>query len=224
MDRFYFDHNATTPVSPEVIEAMLPVLTDSFGNASSIHHFGQVAKQRLEAARRQVAALLGCGAAEICWTSGGTESNNLAIHMATGKHAVTTAIEHPAVLNPMERINATVVRVGSAGVVDPDDIRKALKPGETVIVSVMHANNEVGTIQPLDEIAEIVHSAGALLHVDGVQAAGKIPCLNTNNIDLYTISGHKLQAPKGIGALYLRKGVKVSPLMFGGHQERPTGG
>jgi len=226
VDRFYFDHNATTPVSPEVIEAMLPVLTESFGNASSIHHFGQAAKQGLEGARRQVAALLGCGATEICWTSGGTESNNLAIHGALlasafpRKHAVTTAIEHPAVLHPMERVDATVVRVGSSGVVDPDDIGKALRPGETVIVSVMHANNEIGTIQPLDEIARIVHAAGALLHVDGVQAAGKIAGLNTSHIDLYTISGHKLQAPKGIGALYVRKGVKIDPLLYGGHQER----
>jgi cysteine desulfurase len=220
VDRFYFDHNATTPVSPEVIEAMLPVLTDSFGNASSIHHFGQVAKQRLEGARRQVAALLGCAPTEICWTSGGTESNNLALRLAAGRHAVTTAIEHPAVLNPMELWGATVVRVGSSGVVDPDDIRRALRPRETAIVSVMHANNEIGTIQPLREIAEIVHEAGALLHVDGVQAAGKIPALSMADIDLYTISGHKLQAPKGIGALYVRKGVKIDPMLFGGHQER----
>jgi cysteine desulfurase len=227
VDRYYFDHNATTPVSPEVMDAMLPMLTESFGNASSIHHFGQVAKQRLEGARRQVAALLGCTPAEICWTSGGTESNNLAIQgvlRASGprrQHAVTTAIEHPAVLSPMERSESfTVARVGSSGIVDPGEIRKAIRPGQTAIVSVMHANNEIGTIQPLAEIAAIVHEAGALLHVDGVQAAGKIPALDVRDLDLYTISGHKLGAPKGIGALYVRKGVKLDPLLFGGHQER----
>jgi cysteine desulfurase len=221
VDRFYFDHNATTPVSPEVIEAMLPVLTESFGNASSIHHFGQIAKQRLEGARRQVAALLGCQPTEICWTSGGTESNNLAIRAARGGHVVTTAIEHPAVLQPVEHAGpSTIVRVGASGVVDPEDIRRAIRPGETALVSVMHANNEIGTIQPIAEIAAIAHEAGALLHVDGVQAAGKIPSLNVCGADLYTISGHKLQAPKGIGALYVRKGVNLDPLLFGGHQER----
>ncbi len=200
---------------------MLPVLTESFGNASSIHHFGQIAKQRLEGARRQVAALLGCQPTEICWTSGGTESNNLAIRAARGGHVVTTAIEHPAVLQPVEHAGpSTIVRVGASGVVDPEDIRRAIRPGETALVSVMHANNEIGTIQPIAEIAAIAHEAGALLHVDGVQAAGKIPSLNVCGADLYTISGHKLQAPKGIGALYVRKGVNLDPLLFGGHQER----
>ena len=202
---------------------MLPCLTENFGNASSIHHYGQTAKHRLESARRQLAAMLGCQPTEIVWTSGGTESNNLAIAgamQASGKrHIVTTAIEHPAVLGPCDRWQTTLVRVGSCGVVDPADIRKAIRPGETALVSVMHANNEVGTIQPIAEIGAIAREQGALMHSDGVQAAGKVPT-DLANIDLYTISGHKLNAPKGIGALYVRKGVKLAPLTFGGHQER----
>lgn len=210
------------------MEAFLPLLTEAFGNASSIHHFGQTAKHRLESARRQVAALLGCQATEIVFTSGGTESNNLAIQgavRASGyarKHVVTTAIEHPAVLGPcaaLDGVDVTVVPVGSSGVVDPDDVRRAIRPGETVLVSVMHANNEIGTIQPIREIAAIARDGGALMHSDGVQAAGKI-AVHAPDVDLYTISGHKLYAPKGIGALYVRKGVKLAPLAFGGHQER----
>lgn len=210
------------------MEAFLPLLTEAFGNASSIHHFGQTAKHRLESARRQVAALLGCHATEIVFTAGGTESNNLAIQgavRASGyarKHVVTAAIEHPAVLGPcaaLDGVDVTVVPVGPSGVVDPDDVRRAMRPGETVLVSVMHANNEIGTIQPIREIAAIAHDAGALLHSDGVQAAGKIAA-HAPDVDLYTISGHKLYAPKGIGALYVRKGVKLAPLTFGGHQER----
>jgi len=221
VDRFYFDHNATTPVSPEVMEAFLPLLTDTFGNASSIHHFGQSAKHKLETARRQVAALLHCQPTEVVFTSGGTESNNIAIHGACkGRHVVTTAIEHPAVLEPCRSLDdVTVVPVGSSGVVDPEDVRKAIRPGETALVSVMHANNETGTVQPIAEIARIAHEAGALMHSDGVQAAGKIP-VDVSGLDLYTISGHKLYAPKGIGALFVRKGVSLTPLARGGHQER----
>lgn len=200
------------------MEAFLPMLTEQFGNASSIHHFGQTAKQKLESARRNLAALLQCHPTEIVWTSGGTESNNLALFGVDG-HVVTTAIEHPAVLEPCSRLNATVVRVGPSCVVDPDDVRKAIRPGETSLVSVMHVNNETGVIQPLDEIAKVVHEAGALLHVDGVQAAGKI-AVDATVADLYSVSGHKLYAPKGIGALYVRKGVQLRPRTYGGHQER----
>lgn len=197
------------------------MLTGQFGNASSIHHFGQTAKQKLESARRDLAALLQCHPTEIVWTSGGTESNNLAIFgiVGEGQHVVTTAIEHPAVLEPCSRLDVTVVPVGASCIVDPDDVRKAIRPGKTALVSVMHVNNETGVIQPLDEIAKVAHAAGALLHVDGVQAVGKI-AVDATVADLYSVSGHKLYAPKGIGALYVRKGVKLQPRTFGGHQER----
>jgi len=202
-----------------------------YGNASSIHHFGQAAKLRLDEARRQVAALLGAGPNEIVFTSGGTEADNLAIFgvvrnsTSASRHVITTAIEHPAVLNACaqlerEGVDVTYVRVGSSGVVDAVEIRRALRPC-TVLVSVMHANNEVGTVQPLAEIAAIVHEAGALLHSDGVQAPGKIPVnVRELGVDLYSISGHKIYAPKGAGALYVRDGVELAPVLFGGHHER----
>jgi cysteine desulfurase len=228
--RYYFDHNATTPVSPEVLEAMLPVFVEAYGNASSIHHYGQQAKQKLDAARREVAELLGCHPHEIVFTSGGTESDNLAIfgvaRQGTGpRHVITTAVEHPAVLNACaqlerEGVQVTYARVGSSGVVEPDEIRRALRP-HTRLISVMHANNETGAVQPIGEIASIARDAGALFHSDGVQAAGKLPVsVNQLGVDLYSISGHKLYAPKGVGALYVRKGVKLAPLLFGGHHER----
>ena len=171
MERYYFDHNATTPVSPEVIQAMVSCLAEVYGNASSIHHFGQGAKQRLEAARRQVAALVNASAAEIVFTSGGTEANNLAIlgltraSAAARKHVVTCAIEHPAVLSPAKQLGAegvdiTCLRVGQSGIVSPEDVRRAMRP-DTVLVSVMHANNELGTLQPIAEIAQIAHACGA---------------------------------------------------------------
>jgi cysteine desulfurase len=222
VQRFYFDHNATTPVSAEVLEAWLPALRDVYGNASSIHHFGQVAKQQYEAARRQVAALLNAPERSIVFTSGGTESNNLAIFgvAGAGGHVVTTSIEHPAVLNPCNSLQSvTTVAVGSTGVVDPADIRKALRP-DTVLISVMHANNELGTLQPIAEISEIAREAGVLFHVDGVQAAGKIPVdVAELGVDIYSVSGHKFYAPKGIGALFVRRGVRLRPLLFGGRQE-----
>jgi cysteine desulfurase len=229
--RFYFDHNATTPVSQSVLEVLVAALLEVPGNASSIHQDGQLAKQRLEAARREVAALLGCEPKELVFTSGGTEADNLAIFgsvlqsAAPGKHVITTAIEHPAVLNPcreLERsgIGVTYVRPGSNGVVDPEDIRRAMRPG-TVLVSVMHANNETGTLQPIAEIASIAHQAGALMHSDGVQAAGKIPVdVYALGVDLYSISGHKFYATKGIGALYVKSGTKLRPIQFGGKHER----
>ncbi len=220
MKRYYFDHNATTPVSAGVLEALLPALSEVYGNASSIHHHGQIAKQRLEMARRQVAGLLGCEAREVIFTAGGTESNNIAIFGAAPGHVVTTAIEHPAVLRVCEQFDITVVPVGSNGIVDPDDIRRAIRP-TTRLISVMHANNEVGAIQPIAEIARVAQEAGVLFHVDGVQAAGKIPIdVKALGADLYSISGHKLYAPKGIGALYVKKGTQLRPHLFGGRHER----
>jgi cysteine desulfurase len=231
MQRFYFDYNATTPVSPEVLETMVSCLGQVYGNASSIHHFGQMAKQRLETARRQTAALIGCQPREIVFLSGGTEADNLAlfgtVRRVAGRppHIVTTAMEHPAVLNAcaqLEREGATVtyVPVGSDGRADPADIRRALRP-ETVLVSVMHANNELGTVQPIAEIAAIAREAGVYLHADGVQALGKIPVdVEALGVDLYSMSGHKIYGPKGVGALYVRQGTRLGAIQFGGHHER----
>ena len=231
MSRYYFDHNATTPVSAEVMEAMLPAFTEAFGNASSIHHYGQIAKQRLEMARRHLAALIQCDPREIVFVSGGTEANNLAIFGSLrwlgveGRHVITSAIEHPAVLSPcaqLEREGAevTYLPVDSTGLLNPDDVRRALRPG-TALISVMHANNETGALQPIREIASIGKEAGIPVHADGVQAVGKIPVdVASLGVDLYSISGHKLYAPKGIGALFVKKGAKVAPVMFGGHHER----
>jgi len=231
VQRFYFDHNATTPVSLEVVESLVPVLLEVYGNASSIHHYGQAAKLRLEQARRQTAALLNCDPQELVFLSGGTEADNLAIlgtvrnHVRSSRHVITTSIEHPAVRNSCaqlqrEGVDVTCVPVGAAGVVDPADIRKVLRPG-TVLISVMHANNETGVIQPVGEIAAIAREAGVLFHVDGVQAAGKIPVdVKTLGVDLYSISGHKLYAPKGVGALYVRQGTPLHSIHFGGRHER----
>ena len=231
MQHFYFDHNATTPVAPEVLETVVSCLGQVYGNASSIHHFGQGAKQRLEAARRQLAVLINASAAEIVFTSGGTEANNLAIlglnraHPAARKHIITCAIEHPAVLSPAKQLGAegvevTCLRVGPSGIVSPEDIRRELRP-ETVLVSIMHANNELGTLQPIAEIAQLAHQSFAALHVDGVQALGKVPVdVVALGADLYSMSGHKLYAPKGVGALYIRKGTRLAPIAYGGHHER----
>ncbi|HXP76561.1 MAG TPA: cysteine desulfurase family protein [Stellaceae bacterium] len=222
MLRYYFDHNATTPVSPEVLEAMVPVLAEVYGNASSLHHFGQAARKRLDEARRQTASLLGAAPEEIVFTSGGTEADNLAL-LGFGRdaHAITTTVEHPAVLAAAAQLaSATYVPVDSRGLVDPDDIRGALRP-DTKIISVIHANNELGTIQPIDEIAEIAREAGVAFHSDGVQAAGKIAVdVNRLGVTLYSIAGHKLYAPKGVGALYVRKGTQLAPILHGGNHER----
>ncbi|MBI3665660.1 MAG: cysteine desulfurase [Acidobacteria bacterium] len=231
MPRYYFDHNATTPVAPEVVAALLPCLGQDYGNASSIHFFGQQAKQRLEGARRQVAGLLGCRPNEIVFTSGGTEANNLAIlgvvrSMARERrHVITTTIEHPCVLDACrqlekEGVEVTYAPVGSNGVVSSGEIRAALRP-HTVLISVMYANNETGTVQPIREIAVIAREAGVLMHTDGVQSTGKIPVdVRELGVDLYALSGHKIYGPKGAGALYARQGVRLAPLQYGGHQER----
>ena len=231
MQRFYFDHNATTPVSPEVLETAVACLGQVYGNASSIHHFGQAAKQRLEMARRQAAALIGCQPREIVFVSGGTEADNLALFgtvrsaKRVSRHVVTTAIEHPAVLNACaqlerEGVAVTYVPVGADGIVDPDDIRRALR-ADTVLISAMHANNELGTVQPLAEIAAIARAEGVCFHVDGVQALGKIPVdVDALGMDLYSVTGHKIYAPKGIGALYVRRGTRLGAIQFGGHHER----
>jgi cysteine desulfurase len=221
VQRFYFDHNATTPVAPEVLEAMLPVMTEVYGNASSIHHFGQVARQRLDAARKQVAGMLGGEPHEIVFTSGGTEADNLATFgVAGGGHVVTTTIEHPAVLAAAGQMDHTLVPVDGRGLVDPGGIRHALRPN-TKLISVMHANNEVGTIQPIAEIARMAAEAGVTLHSDGVQAVGKIPVRVADlGVALYALSGHKIGAPKGVGALYVRKGTSVKAMMYGGRHER----
>lgn len=231
MDRFYFDHNASTPVSPEVLEALTPVLREVYGNASSIHHQGQAAKQRLEAARSQVAQLIHAQPREIVFLSGGTEADNLAIFGTVRystrerKHVITTAIEHPAVLAACaqlerEGVEVTRVGVGSDGVVSPDDIRRALRPA-TVLISVMHANNELGVIQPIAEISRIAREAGVSFHSDGVQAVGKLPVdVEALGVDLYALTGHKIYAPKGAGALYVREGTRLGAIQFGGHHER----
>lgn len=216
-------------MAPEVLPAFAAAVADVYGNASSIHYFGQSAKQRLEAARRQVAALIGCAAPEIVFTSGGTESDNLAIfgiaHRKPGCHIVTTAIEHPAVLNACARLEregvaVTYLPVGSDGVVSPHDIRAAIRP-TTALISVMHANNETGTLQPLAEIGAIAREAGVLFHTDAVQTAARIPLrVSDLSVDLLSIGGHKFGAPKGIGALYVKKGVVIDPILYGGHHER----
>jgi cysteine desulfurase len=222
VQRYYFDHNATTPVLPEVLAAMAPVLTEVYGNPSSIHYYGQRARQLLDDARRVLAQFMGATPEEIVPTSGGTEGDNLAISgVARGGHAITTTVEHSAVHGAGAQLaGLTRVPVDSRGIVDAEDIRRALRP-DTKLISVMHVNNELGSIQPLAEISKIAREAGVLFHSDGVQAAGKIKIdVEALGVDLYTISGHKFYAPKGAGALFVRKGVEVRPLQYGGHHER----
>ena len=226
MQHHYFDYNATAPLTAPVRAAYLEALGECYGNASSIHSFGQFAKQRLEGARRRLAACLGAQAKEVVFLGGGTEGDNLALRgiLRPGDHLVTTQIEHPAVLETAralqeEGVAVTFVPVGATGVVDSAQIEAALRP-QTKLVSVMHVNNELGTMQPIAEIAQITRGAGVLLHADGVQSFGKIAvdCAKLG-VDLYTVSGHKLGAPKGIGALYVRKGTPLRAVSFGGHHE-----
>jgi cysteine desulfurase len=227
MNRVYMDANATTPLAPEVFAAMRPWFTEQFGNASSIHFHGQRARAAVEHAREQVARLLGCRPAEVVFTSGGTESDNLALTgvLKPGDHLITSAIEHHAVLHTAERlrdrgVELTLLPVDASGVVDPDNVRRALRPN-TQLISVMMANNEIGTLQPVAEIGAIAQQADVYFHTDAVQAAGKLPIdVAAIGCDLLTISGHKFHGPQGIGALYIRRGTHPEPLLFGGPQER----
>ena len=227
MAAIYLDANATTPVLPEVVEAMRPYWTDSFGNASSVHQRGQQARAAVDEARASIAALVNCRPAEIVFTSGGTESDNLALFgsLAAGDHLITTAIEHHAVLHAAEAlaergIEVTFVKPNAAGVIDPETVRVSLQPN-TKLVSVMLANNETGVIQPVRDIAEIAHAAGVLVHTDAVQAGGKLPIdIAALGCDLLSLSGHKMHAPQGVGALFVSRKVKLNSLFFGGMHER----
>lgn len=227
MRRVYLDNNATTPVLPEVQEAMRPYFGERFGNASSIHHHGQETRSAVERARESVAALLGCRLAEVVFTSGGTEADNLAIAglVGDGGHVISSTIEHHAVLNSCRRlqergIEVTYVPVDGRCLVDPDDVRRALRPN-TRLVSIMMANNETGMLQPVNEIGKICAEADVYFHTDAVQAASKVPIkVNEIGCDLLSISGHKFHAPQGVGALYVRKGTTLEPLFYGGSHER----
>ena len=231
MSDIYLDYNATTPIDPQVAEAMLPYIHGLFGNPSSGHSFGQGAREGINWARRQVADLLGCGEDDLIFTSGGTEANNHAIKGAAwanrhrGNHIITSAIEHPAVTEVCEYLaghgfHITYLPVDQYGMVHPQQVEEVITP-ETLLVTVMHANNEVGTIQPIGEIAEIAHRHGALMHSDCAQSIGKIPArVDDLGVDLLSVAGHKLYAPKGIGALYIRPGVQLEKLMHGANHEQ----
>jgi len=229
--KIYLDYNASTPIAPEVVEAMQPFLTEHYGNPSSLHWAGIPAKDAVEVARRQVSDLLGCDPMEVAFTSGGSEANNHALkgvffaNREKGNHIITTAVEHPAILNPchfLEKLGAkvTALPVDLLGRVDPDDVRRAIAPG-TILITVMHANNEVGTIQPIPEIAAIARHAGVLFHSDAAQSVGKISTkVDELGVDLLSVAGHKLYAPKGIGALYIRDGTTIEPFIHGAGHER----
>ena len=231
MRRIYLDHAATTPTHPEVVEAMLPYFIDAFGNPSSIYSYGQEAKGAIEEARAKVADLIGARSDEIVLTSGGTEADNFAIkgvayaNEGKGNHIITSAIEHHAVIETCKFLEkrgflVTYLPVDEYGLVDPDDVKKAITD-KTILISVMHANNEVGTIQPIAEIGKIAKETGIYFHTDAVQTAGHIPVnVNELGVDLLAMSAHKLYGPKGVGALYIRKGTRLVAFMHGGEQER----
>jgi len=231
MSKIYLDHNATTPVDPRVVKAMAPYFWRDFGNASSLHSFGRSARKAVEEAREKIAVFLGASPGEIVFTSGGTESDNFAVKGAAfangekGKHIITSAIEHPAVLGTCKFLEkrgyrVTYLSVDEYGVVSMDELKKSIGD-ETVLITVMQANNEVGSIQPVKEIGEIAKRNNVLFHTDAVQAAGKIP-INVDDlkIDLLSLSGHKLYGPKGIGVIYIRKGTKLESIIHGGHHEK----
>jgi cysteine desulfurase len=234
MNRVYLDYNATTPIEPEVLDAMLPYFSAEFGNAASIHTFGQKARAAVETAREQVAALIGARPQEIIFTSGGTESDNQAIFgivsssspsPASRPHVITSFVEHEAVLNACQAlekqgVDVTYLSVDQDGQIDLEQLRRALRP-QTVLITIMHANNELGTLQPIEEIGRIANEADVYFHTDAVQSAGKIPIdVNQLHLDLLSISGHKLYAPKGIGAIYIRGGTRLRQLLYGGHHQR----
>jgi cysteine desulfurase len=230
--RIYLDHNATTPVDPAAAEAVVRALGENFGNPSSVHHFGQRAKAALDEARTAIAALIAGEPSEIVFTSGGTEADNMAIRgvaeavePAARRHLITAGIEHEAILNTFKALarrgwRTTVLPVDATGIVSPDRLRDAMTD-DTALVSVMHANNEIGTIQPIAELANVAHARGALFHTDAVQSVGKIPVsVRALDVDLLSLSSHKFYGPKGAGALWIRRATRLVPLLTGGHQER----